>query len=419
MLETATWRTMNRRHFAVIEAIYEQIDRSLRTKGWDPSDDTEYAAGLVHQVGSLLLALSIDAGVIKDEKSSSRRAGKAWKSISPESGARASVFLTLAVPAILSPEIEGEKFDHQAIVGARKLIEQVFSVSDDDLKQIEHVKTIIVETLNSKLTKEAVERGGLADVMAIQVGQTAFSYLAMKLAGINVDELPALRPISGVPLEYWSEVEGFDWDMTSSFHFDARWKEPKKSYLDMAYARPTAANIVANRLVSAAFENMLAGSWEWDEIPAIAIVKTADKLSRFREEHNLVLDAIGLGYWIRMAEVELNERVNTFDEDYVADLRERFTKAPEPDRILRGTMNQVRESLPAPFARGAEVWSEVLDTAIHNLHERAEYILADTDEFDENAEISDDLREFALGLGYGLAVAVDALGIDGTRPRQE
>jgi hypothetical protein len=28
-------------------------------------------------------------------------------------------------------------------------------------------------------------------------------------------------------------------------------------------------------------------------------------------------------------------------------------------------------------------------------------------------------REFALGLGYGLAVTVDALGIDGTRLRQE
>ena len=189
------------RHFAVLEAIYEQVDRPLLTEGWDPSDDAEYAAGLVHQVGSLLLALSIDAGVIKDGKSSSRRAGKAWKSISPTSGARASVFLTLAVPAILSPEIEGGQFDQQAIGDARELVEQIFHVPDDDLKQIERVKTIMVETLNSKLTKEAVERGGLADVMAIQVGQTAFSYLAMKLAGINLDELPALRDMGGVPLE--------------------------------------------------------------------------------------------------------------------------------------------------------------------------------------------------------------------------
>jgi len=97
MLEAATWRTMNRRHFAVLEAIYAHVDRPLRTEEWDPSDDAEYAAGLVGQVGSLLLALSIDAGVIKDGKSSRRRAGKVWKSISPESGARASVFLTLAV----------------------------------------------------------------------------------------------------------------------------------------------------------------------------------------------------------------------------------------------------------------------------------------------------------------------------------
>jgi len=417
MLEAATWRTMNRRHFAVLEAIYEHVDRPLRIEGWDPSDDAEYTAGLVHQVGGLLLALSIDAGVTKDEQSSSRRAGKAWKSISPESGARASVFLTLAVPAILSPAVEGKGFDQQAISDMRELVERIFAVPDDDLKKIEDVKARLIGTLNDELTKEAVERGGLADQMAIQEGQAAFSYHAMKLAGVNVDELPAFDPVKGVPLELWHEIVGLDWDIVS-IRFDSVWREAKKSYLDMAYSRPTTANITAFRLVSSAFESMLTGTWEWDETPGIAIVKAADKLSHFREELNLILDAIGLGYWIRRAEVDLTDGVNTFDTDHVEHLRKKFEEADEPDQIITVSMNQVREALPEPFAQGSDTWKEILDIAISNLQERAEYILAETEEFDENAEISDDLREFALGLGYGLAVTVDALDINGTRPRQ-
>jgi hypothetical protein len=103
MLDAATWRTKNRRHCDVVEALYEKAGRPLRTEDWDPADDNEYAAGLVHQVGSHLLATSIDASTTRGEKLSSRRNGKAWKSVSADSGVRASVFLTVAVPRSSPP----------------------------------------------------------------------------------------------------------------------------------------------------------------------------------------------------------------------------------------------------------------------------------------------------------------------------
>ena len=141
----------------------------------------------------------------------------------------------------------------------------------------------------------------------------------------------------------------------------------------MAYERSGNARAegIAFRLVSSAFENMLTGTWEWDEIPGIAIVKAADKLSHFREELNLVLDAIGLGYWIRRAEVDLTDGVNMFDTDHVEHLREKFEEADEPDQIITVSMNQVREALPEPFTQGSDAWKEVLDIALPNLQERA------------------------------------------------
>ena len=62
MLETATWRTKNRKHFSLLEALYRQADRPLRTDGWNPDDDNEFAAGINHLVGSHLLSASINAG---------------------------------------------------------------------------------------------------------------------------------------------------------------------------------------------------------------------------------------------------------------------------------------------------------------------------------------------------------------------
>jgi hypothetical protein len=420
MLDAATWRAKNRRHFDVVEALYERIERPLQSGDWDPADDSEYAAGLVHNVGSLLLAMSIDAGTTKGEKSSNRRSGRAWKSITADSGVRASVFLTVAVAAILSPEIEGEGLSQEAVSGARELVERVFGLPSEDIERIEQVKASVVETLNDEFTKEAVARGGLADSMAIQRGQTAFSYEAMRLAGVNVSELPAFEPVRDVPSEMWDQIAGFDWLITFSISFGYRWKGAKESFIDMAYTRSgiDASSEPGNSLFGKAAKLWADASWEWHEVPGAAVVKTADKLSNFREDYNLILDAISLGFWIREAEVELTDSFNTFDPEHVEHLRERYSEG-EPDAILMVSMNQVRETLPEPFGLGSKIWSEIVQRATELLKVRGEHILAEREEFDEHAEISDDLREFTLGLGYGLAFTVDALGIDGTRLRQE
>jgi len=418
VLEAATWRTKNRKHFAVLENVYEKVDRPFRTDDWDPADDMDYAAGLVHCVGSYLLANSISTGAVKEnEKSSNRRVAKAWKRVSPESGARASAFLTLGVATLLSPKLEGEEFDQDAIRGARDLVARTFAVSDDDLRLIQQIETRVVEILDSQLTQEAVERGGLADRFAMQNGQAALSYHAMKIAGVDTDELPAFEPIRGVPPDRWDEIASFDWLMTFSIRFAIFWKIAKEAYLDMAYSRAGIGDSLGYRLVSSALDR-LGGTWEWEVIPGVAVVKTADQLSNFREEYNLVLDAIALGYWIRKAERELADGIaNTFDPDYVAQIREKF-QGDEPDTILTIGMNEVSKSLPEPFAHGAEVWSEVLGLAIPVLEKRGRHILADTPEFDEDVDISPELREFVLGLGYGLAATAEALEIEGTRPRQ-
>ncbi|HEX3173587.1 MAG TPA: hypothetical protein VHQ43_05140 [Solirubrobacterales bacterium] len=108
---------------------------------------------------------------------------------------------------------------------------------NEDVELIERVRTSVVETLNDEFTKEAVARGGLADSMAIQRGQTALSYEAMRLAGIDVSELPAFEPVRGVPSEMWNQIAGLDWLLTFSISFGHRWKGSKESFLDMAYAR--------------------------------------------------------------------------------------------------------------------------------------------------------------------------------------
>ena len=131
-----------------------------------------------------------------------------------------------------------------------------------------------------------------------------------------------------------------------------------------------------------------------------------------------MLDAISLGYWIRRAEVELTDGFNTFDTGHVEHLREKYEEG-EPDTILKLSMNQVREALPEPFAPGSEVWSEIVSLATEVLAAWGRQLLTETPEFDEDFDIADEMREFALGLGYGLALTVDALGIQGTRPRQE
>lgn len=52
-----------------------------------------------------------------------------------------------------------------------------------------------------------------------------------------------------------------------------------------------------------------------------------------------------------------------------------------------GSMNQVREALPEPFAPGPEVWSEVIRLATELLTAWGQRLLSATPEFDEDVDI--------------------------------
>jgi len=416
MFDAATWRTQNRRHFALLENVYAQVGLGAISERWDSEDDAEYAARLVHEVGSHLLISSVGAATSKDGKYSNRRADKAWKPVEPNDGARAAVFLTLAVAAILTPDVNGAAEDEAIVRAARDLVADSFEISSEDVQRIEQIRAEVIETLNEDLTKEAVERGGLADRMAIQRAQAALSYYGMKLAGIDADDLPAFEPVRGLSPEDWGEERGFDWLLTFSIHFDAVWNGVKERFMELAFMR--ADRGFGYQLVTRALEDLNSGSWQWADEPAVAVVKTADALSNFREEYNLVLDAIALGYWIRRAELELGDGYNSFDANYASQLREKFAETDEPDAIVKIGMNAVREGLPAPFAAGPETWNDVLAWSVSALEQRGAQILA-AEEFDEDGEIPPERREFALGLGYGLGVTTEALGIEAIQPRQD
>lgn len=417
MQEAATWRAQNRRHFAALEEVYRQAGLGPPRERWDPDDDAEYAARLVHQVGSHLLVSSAGAATSKDGKYSNRRTDKAWKPVTPEGGARASVFLTLAVAGILTPEIDGAPEDGAILTAARDLVVENFEIPIEDTELIEAVRHEAIATLNSDFTREAVERGGLADRMAIQRAQTSLSYHGMKLAGMKPDEFPAFEPVRGLKPEQWGEERGLDWLLTFSIHFDAVWRGIKQRFVEMAFMR--ADQGLGYELISRALEHLNSGSWQWAGVPAVAVVKTADALSNFREDYNLVLDAIALGYWIRQAELELCDGFNSFDSSYAGQLREKFAENDEPDVIVKIGMNEVREGLPGPFAPGPEAWNDVTGWAVSALEQRGERILAETEEFDESGEIPPERREFALGLGYGLGVTTEALEIDATQARKD
>ena len=233
--------------------------------------------------------------------------------------------------------------------------------------------------------------------------------------------LPAFEPVRGTPPAQWRESRGLDWLLTFSIDFDVVWQHAKNAFIEMAYSRSGVAegDSLAYELVATAHDRLQTPGWEWDEITGIAVVKAADKLSKFREDYNLVLDCIALGYWVRKAERDLTDGFNTFDDAYVEQIREKFADDDQPDVIISIAMNQVRESLPQPFAPGPKIWGEVLEIAVPLLQQRGEVILTETPNFDEDFDIAEERREFTFGLGYGLGVAVEALGRDGTRPKQQ
>ncbi len=163
-------------------------------------------------------------------------------------------------------------------------------------------------------------------------------------------------------------------------------------------------------------ERMGDETWEYDEVPGEVIVKTSDRLTQFREDFNLFLDAAGMGYWIGVREREISESPATFDPEYTSKLREIFES--EPVDAVQIAMTQTAEDLPEPFSFGPEVWAQLMFELMVVLRDRWPPILAHVEEFDQSTELEPEQAEFAVKLGYGLSHAVRALEIPGTRPRQ-
>ncbi|MGA9634477.1 MAG: hypothetical protein WBQ41_04465 [Solirubrobacterales bacterium] len=200
---------------------------------------------------------------------------------------------------------------------------------------------------------------------------------------------------------------------------DAAEEEAEAVYSDEAAARENTATEedIPFQLITSAMERMSDRTWEFDEGPGAVIWQTSDRLTSFREDMNLFLDAAGMGYWVAVKEQEISGDLVTFDSDYTAKLREIYERDPE-DAILIA-MTQVADDLPAPFSFGAEVWDQLMVEMLMVLRDRWPRILELGEGFDQDTELEPEHAEFAVKLGYGLSHAIRALEITGTRPRQD
>jgi hypothetical protein len=167
-------------------------------------------------------------------------------------------------------------------------------------------------------------------------------------------------------------------------------------------------------VVNAALEHLDNRSWQWAEGPEEAVADVAARLSESREEDEIVSDAIALGYWIRYVERDFT-KVNIADPTFVADLRSRYRSRGSAE--ISVAMALIATGMPAAFHRGPTLWAAVQADAGAVLEQRASLLMAQNDDFEDDAEISPETREFAFALGYGLRVTVESLGIDGVRER--
>lgn len=168
------------------------------------------------------------------------------------------------------------------------------------------------------------------------------------------------------------------------------------------------------QIVNAALGHLGNRSWQWSDGAEEAVAEVAASLSESREEHDLVLDAIALGYWIRYVERDFTE-VNIADPEFVADLRSRYGKRGAAE--ISVAMAHIATEMPAAFLRGPVLWAAVQADAGSMLEQRATLLMAQDADFDPDAEISPEARELAFALGYGLGVTVESLAIDAVRER--
>ncbi len=240
MFEEATWTTRNRRIFAITEALFEHVDLPVNTTdSWDMSDNNEFAAALVFNVGVPLLDGSISAGMSKSGKFSNRKEKTAWKQIEPGAGLRAAVFLTTGTAAMLTGELDlpGEpEIDETPIVYGRTLVDLAFTPPPTDfMNTILGIQQRAVEEMNSDLTKMAIENGGLAPSFIVQQAQAALSFHALEFAGADPRNMPAFEPVRDVDPLNWNQERGFDWMLAFSVAFGEFWKHTKDTYLNICF----------------------------------------------------------------------------------------------------------------------------------------------------------------------------------------
>ncbi len=235
MFETATWRTENRRHFAVVERLYQEVGLTVKIEDWNLGDHSEFAALLAHQVGAQLLSSSIAFGTSQHGKVSNRRKNKAWAPVEPEAGARAAIFLTLAMAAMLSSELV-EGLAPQPVEHARLLVQNAYSPPDEDLEAIEAVNTRVLNRRSSKETQEATERGGFAANMIVEDGRAALCFQALELAGADPANMPAFEFVADVDQSQWYDVQNYEWFEAVSMVFPPYWNAAEDRFLEIAFA---------------------------------------------------------------------------------------------------------------------------------------------------------------------------------------
>jgi hypothetical protein len=177
---------------------------------------------------------------------------------------------------------------------------------------------------------------------------------------------------------------------------------------------PAEPNDFVTEVLNAALEHLRDGSWVWADGAEEAVADVAASLSESTEEHEMVLDAIALGYWIRYVERDFTQ-VNIADPDFVADLRSRYRSRGAAE--ISAAMALVAADMPGAFLRGPTLWAVLQGEAGSILEQRASRLMARHDRFADDAAISPEIRELALALGYGLCVTVESLGIGGVRER--
>lgn len=230
MFESATWTRANRRHFAVVERIYEDAGEQVGDgESW--SSDSELAALACHRIGSVLLATSLAAGCMTGGKLSKRCERAHWKEVSPEDGSRASTFLTLATATMLSSEIESA-VDPSWVEPLSSLIERSYSPPAEDLQLIASVKDRVIRERSSELVTEATQRGGTLAQAVVDISQAYLSFRALGMAGARPAQMPVFESIGDVDPDFWIEIQGFEWDLAVTSAFGTAWRDAKEGFLE-------------------------------------------------------------------------------------------------------------------------------------------------------------------------------------------